>query len=123
MFKAGCKRQFLGMGSFIGEEKMDIGKAKQEAEDLVVRLREVVSTLRHVAPLPARETKREQLKAVSNSIRQLEQKNIPVPDDLQKLSGKLENELEKAEKHQVVLFFLREQLSQVLAEIGSAGHN
>ena len=123
MFKAGCKRQFLGMGSFIGEEKMDIGKAKQEAEDLVVRLREVVGTLRHVAPLPARETKREQLKAVSNSIRQLEQKKIPVPDDLQKLSGKLENELEKAEKHQVVLFFLREQLSQVLAEIGSAGHN
>ncbi len=101
---------------------MDIGKAKQEAEDLVVRLREVVSTLRHVAPLPERETKREQLKAVSNSIRQLEQKNIPVLDDLQRLRGKLEDELEKAEKHQVVVFFLREQLSQVLAEIGSAGH-
>jgi hypothetical protein len=119
-FKARYGKQFLAIASFIGEEQMDIGKAKQDAEDLVVRLREVVSTLRHVAPLPEREARREQLKAVTNSVKQLEQKSIPVPDDLQKLKSKLENELEKAEKHQVVLFFLREQLSQVLAEIGSA---
>jgi chromosome segregation ATPase len=110
------------MGSFIGEEHMDIGKAKQEAEDLVVRLREVVSTLRQAAPIPARETKREQLKAVSDSIRQLEHKHVPVPDDLQRLKGKLESAIDKVEKHQVVLYFLREQLSQVLAEIGTLGH-
>jgi len=100
---------------------MDISKAKQEAEDLVVRLREVVGTLRQAAPTPARETRREQLKAVSDSIRQLERKHVAVPDDLQRLKGKLDTELDKAEKHQVVLYFLREQLSQVLAEIGTSG--
>jgi hypothetical protein len=117
------ERAILEMGSAIGEEHMDIGKAKQEAEDLVVRLREVVSTLRQAAPTPARETKREQFKAVTDTIRQLEHKHVPVPGDLQKLKGKLEGELDKAEKHQVVLYFLREQLSQVLAEIGTSGHN
>jgi hypothetical protein len=110
------------VGSFVGEEQMDISKAKQEAEDLVVRLREVIGTLRQAAPMPERETKREQLKAVGDSIRQLERKHVPVPDDLQRLRGKLDTELDKAEKHQVLLYFLREQLSQVLAEIGTSGH-
>ena len=99
---------------------MEIGKAKEQAEDLVVRLRELVSTIRQSAPLPARETKREQLKAIGNSIQQLEHKNIPVPEDLRRLKTNLESEIEKAEKHQVVLYFLREQLSQILAEIGPA---
>ena len=96
---------------------MEINKAKDQAENLVVRVRELVNTLRQSAPLPEREAKREQLKAIGDSIQQLEQKNIPVPEDLLRLNNELKAEVEKAEKHQVVLYFLKEQLSQIFTEI------
>jgi hypothetical protein len=98
---------------------MKIGKAKEQAEDLVVRLRELVGTLRELGPLREQETQREQLKVIGNSIQHLEKKGVPVPEDLRGLKSKLESEIQDAEKQQVVLYFLREQLSQVLAEIGA----
>ena len=60
---------------------MDISKAKAKAEELVVRLRELVGVLRDSGPTP---------------------------------------EWEAAEKNQVLLFFLKEQLSQILDEVGGA---
>ena len=99
---------------------MEINKAKDQAENLVVKLRELVNTLRQSAPLPERGAKREQLKAIGDSVQQLQDKNVPVPEDLRRLQSSLKTELEKAEKHQVVLYFLKEQLSQILAEIGPA---
>jgi hypothetical protein len=100
---------------------MDIGKAKTKAEELVVRLRELVGVLREFGPTPQWDAQREQLRAIGSSIQQLEQKDVPVPEDLRKLKNKLESGIQNAEKQQVVLFFLKEQLSQILDEIGAAG--
>ncbi|MBW2108586.1 MAG: hypothetical protein JRI36_07990 [Deltaproteobacteria bacterium] len=97
---------------------MDITKAKGKAEELVVRLRELVGELRASAQAPEWETQREQLKVIGDSIQHLENKNVPVPADLKKLKSRLEAEIENAEKQQMLLLFLKEQLSQLLGEIG-----
>ena len=97
---------------------MEIGKAKEQAEALVLRLRELVGSLRQLAPAPEREGQREQLRVIDDSIQHLEKKGVPVPEELRRLKRKLQGEIQEAEKHQVLLYFLREQLSQVLAEIG-----
>lgn len=99
---------------------MEISKAKTKAEELVVRLRELVGVLRDSGPTPQWEARREQLRAIGNSIQQLEQKNVPVPEDLRKLKNKLEGGIQNVEKQQVILFFLKEQLSQILDEVGAA---
>jgi len=101
------------------EERMEISKAKERAENLVLKLRELVGVLRQFAPTPEREARKEQLKVVGNSIQHLESKGVAVPEDLRKLKNKLEAEIQGAEKNQVVLYFLRDELSQVLAEIGN----
>ncbi len=98
---------------------MEISKAKERAEDLVLKLRELVGTLRQFTPTPEREALREQLRVIGNSIQHLENKEVAVPEDLRTLKSKLEAEIQDAERHQVVLYFLREELSQVLAEIGN----
>jgi len=97
---------------------METTKAKEQAEDLVVRLRELVSTLCRSMPTAEREAQREQLRIIGESISHLENKSVPVPEELQNLKGKLETQIQSAEKHQVLLFFVKEQLSEILAEIG-----
>jgi len=99
---------------------MDISKAKGKAEELVVKLRELVGALRDSGPTPEWEAQKEQLKVIGNSIQHLEQKHVPVPEDLLKLKNRLESEMRDAEKNQVLLFFLKEQLSQILDEVGGA---
>lgn len=99
---------------------MDIGKAKVRAEELVVKLRELVGLLRDSDPTPEWEAQKEQLKAIGNSIQHLEQKNVSIPEDLLKLKNRLENQMRDTEKNQVLLFFLKEQLSQILNEVGGA---
>lgn len=97
---------------------MDISKAKGRAEELVVKLRELVGALRDSGASLEWEAQKEQIKAIGNSIQLLEQKHVPVPEDLLKLKNRLEREMRDAEKNQVLLFFLKEQLSQILDEIG-----
>ena len=97
---------------------MEMNKTKEKAEDLVLKLRELVGKLRQCAPAGERDAQRQQLKVIGDSILHMEQKNIPVPEDLRRLKKRLEGEIQDSEKHQVILYFLREQLSEVLAEIG-----
>jgi hypothetical protein len=97
---------------------MEITKAKEQAEDLVVRLRELVSVLCRSMPTAEREAQREQLRIIGESITHLEKKSVPVPEELEKLKGKLETQIQASEKHQVVLYFVKDQLSEILAEIG-----
>ena len=101
---------------------MEMSKAKTKAEELVVGLRELVGVLRDSGPPPQWEAQKEQLKAVGKSVQHLEQKGVPVPEDLRKLKNKLENGIQNAEKQQVLLFFLKEQLSQILKDVGAAAH-
>jgi len=98
---------------------MELTKAKEKAEDLVVQLRELIGLMRKSFPTAERETQKEQLKVIGTSIEHLEKKNVPVPEDLRRLQSKLDAEIQEGEKHQALLLFLREQLSKLLAEIGT----
>ena len=97
---------------------MEITKAKEQAEDLVVRLRELVSILCRSMPTAEQEAQREQLRIIEESITHLENKSVAVPEELEKLKGKLETQIQTTEKHQVLLYFVKEQLSEILNEIG-----
>jgi predicted transcriptional regulator len=92
---------------------------KREAEDLTAKLWSLVNKVCRSAGPPHLKTKREQLKVIKESIEQLSQKNIPVPDDLPKLKEALSEEIQNADRDQVILDFLREQLSQMLATINA----
>ncbi len=88
-----------------------------EAEDLAAKLRNLVDTVSKNGGLLRLKTKREQLKAISETIEQMGHKNVPVPDDLHEVKKSLTDEIEKGVRDQVVLYFLKEQLSQILATI------
>jgi hypothetical protein len=97
---------------------MDLNKAKEQAEDLIVQLRELIVSLRKCTPSKERDAQKEQLKVIGNSILHLENKGVPVPEDLIKLKDKLDIEIQDAEKHQLLLYFLKEQLVNVLSDLG-----
>lgn len=99
---------------------MDLNKAKEQAEDLLLKLRELIATLRKEATVPEREAKREQLRVITGSVQQLEDKDIPIPEDLARLKANLEEEMDKVEKNKVVIYFLREQLTQIHGELSAA---
>jgi hypothetical protein len=99
---------------------MEMTKAKEKAEDLIVQLRELVASLRKSVPTEDSDAQKEQLRVIGDSIQHLESKTVPVPDDLFKLKKKLEVEIRAAEKNQVLLFFLKEQLGQILSDVGNS---
>ncbi len=90
---------------------------KREAEDLSSKLWSLINAVSKSAGLPQIKAKREQVRVISESIEQLTRGNVPVPDDLPRLKKTLTDETEKAEGDQVVLYFLKEQLAQMLAAI------
>lgn len=90
---------------------------RREAEDLTAKLKDLVNAISKNAGLPLLKTKRRQLKAINETIEQLGHENVPVPDDLYGLKQNLADDIEKAVGDQVVLYFLKEELSQILATI------
>lgn len=90
---------------------------KREAEELITKLRNIIITVSKSADQPELRTKREQLKVINESIQQCTDRKLPVPDDLPKLRKSLIDGIEKGEKDHLVLYFLKEQLSQMLAAI------
>jgi hypothetical protein len=98
-----------------------LAKVRKEAEDLTAKLWNLVNAVSENGGVPLLKAKREQLKAVSESIEQLSRKNVPVPDDLHGLKKSLTDEIEKVVSDQVVLYFLKEQLSQILDTIENNG--
>jgi predicted transcriptional regulator len=101
----------------VQKEAADLSKIQREAEDLAQKLWRVVSAVSKSSGGPQLKAKREQLKVINESIDQLSQRQVPVPDDLPRLKKSLAEEIEKADKDQVILFFLKEQLSQMLAAL------
>jgi hypothetical protein len=99
------------------EKTTEVGTMLREAEDLAKSLWNVINTVVKSMEQPHLKAKREQIKVINESIRQLADKNVPVPEDLDTLKNSLSDEVEKADKDQLVLFFLREQLSQMLTKI------
>jgi hypothetical protein len=98
-----------------------LAKVRKEAEDLTAKLWNLVNAVSENGGVPLLKAKREQLKAVSESIEQLSRKNVPVPDDLHGLKKSLTDEIERVVSDQVVLYFLKEQLSQILDTIENNG--
>ncbi|MBW1860190.1 MAG: hypothetical protein JRI70_09000 [Deltaproteobacteria bacterium] len=98
-------------------EAEDLSKVQREVEDLSAKLWSIINAVSKSSGVPQLKTKREQLKVISESIAQLSQRKVPVPDDLPRLKQSLSEEIEKADKDQVILFFLKEQLSQMLATL------
>ena len=94
---------------------------RKEAEDLTAKLWNLVNAVSENGGVPLLKAKREQLKAITDSIEQLSRKNVPVPDDLHGLKKSLTDEIEKVVSDQVVLYFLKEQLSQILDTIENNG--
>ena len=92
---------------------------QREAEDIAKSLWNVINTVSKSSGLQDLKAKREQLKVINESIEQLSKKNVSVPENLQRLNKTLTDEVENSDKDHVVLFFLREQLSQMLAKIES----
>lgn len=90
---------------------------KREAEELITKLRNIIITVSKSAGQPELRTKREQLKVINESIQQCTDRKVPVPDDLPKLRKSLIDAIEKGEKDHLVLYFLKEQLSLMLAAI------
>ena len=90
---------------------------KREAEELITKLRHIIITVSKSAGQPELRTKREQLKVINESIQQCTDRKLPVPDDLPKLRKSLIDDIEKGEKDNLVLYFLKDQLSQMLAAI------
>ena len=99
------------------KEAEDVSKIQRIAEDLAAKLWSVINSVAKSSGGPKLKAKREQLKVISDSIDQLSQRNVPVPEDLPRLKKSLSEEIEKADKDQVILFFLKEQLSQMLATL------
>jgi predicted transcriptional regulator len=96
---------------------MEGSKVQREAEDLTAKLWSLIKAASKSAGLAQLKAKREQLKVVGESIEQLSRNNVPVPDELPRLQKTLTEEIEKVDKEQVVLFFLKEQLSQMLSTL------
>jgi hypothetical protein len=90
---------------------------KREAEDLTKSLWNLINTVVKSMEQPQLKAKREQVKVINESIQQLTNKNVPVPEDLHTIKNTLAAEVEKADKDQLILFFLREQLSQMSAKV------
>jgi hypothetical protein len=94
-----------------------LAEVRREAEDLTEKLKALVNEISKNAGLPLLKTKRRQLKAINETIEQLGRENVPVPDDLYGLKQNLADDIEQAVGDQVVLYFLKEELSQILATI------
>ena len=90
---------------------------KREAEELITKLRNLIIAATKSTGQPELKTKREQLKVINESIQQFTDRKVPVPEDLPKLRKSLINEIETGEKDHLVLYFLKEQLTQMLAAI------
>jgi hypothetical protein len=90
---------------------------RSEAENLTAKLKNLVRVVSKDTGLPLLKTKRKQLKAINETINKLRHENVPVPDGLFMLGQSLADDIEKAVGDQVVLHFLKEELSQILATI------
>jgi len=90
---------------------------RNEAEDLITKLWNLVNALSKNPGLRHLTTRREQVKVISEAIEKLRGKNVHVPDDLHGLKKSLTDEIEKTVADLVVLKFVKAQLLQMSATI------
>ncbi len=97
---------------------MDVGEMKQRTGQLTDQLLELACAVHDLLSGPDTEAKREQLRAICSSIRQLEKRDVPVPDDLRRIKTDLTASLAVVDEAQVVKDLLQKQLLDVLEMLG-----
>lgn len=97
---------------------MDIGEMKQHTEQLMAQVLELAAAVNDIPSGPDAEAKRQQLRAICGSIRQLETRDVPVPDDLRRIKTNLASSLAAEDEAQQVKKLLRERLLSALNLLG-----
>ena len=93
---------------------MDVSEMKQRAEELTDEVLELAGAIDDLLSSPDTEAKREQLRAICASIRQLEKKDVPVPDDLRRIKTDLTASLSVVDEAQEIKELLGKKLLDVL---------
>jgi hypothetical protein len=97
---------------------MDTNEMKQQVEELLGKLRQLVEIIEQVGVNPNLLAKSEQLRVVCISIRQLERKGIEVPDELRQIKTSLTAELSEVENADGIRSLLSSELAQVQSRLG-----
>lgn len=90
---------------------------KQKAERIIKELKELIEEVLYVKGKEDLFHKIEQLKVVNESIEQLEEKDVMVPDDLRRLKSELSSETGKHRESYDVLNYLAEELKKIERDI------
>lgn len=91
---------------------------KEQAEQLVESVQDLVETLQQATGQNDLDEKRKQLKAVSRSVSQLEKQGVSVPDELRHLKMDLASDLGVVDEAEATLSFLALELGQLIDAIG-----
>lgn len=97
---------------------MDAGEMKQRAGQLGDQLVELAQSVDKLLSAPETNARREQLRAICDSICRLEKRDVPVPDDLRRIKTDLTSSLAGVDEAQEVKELLRKRLLEVLAMLG-----
>jgi len=93
---------------------VDFGEMKQRAEELTDQLLELAGAVDDLLSGPETDAKREQLKVICASIRQLEKKAVPIPDDLRRIKTDLTGALAVVDEAEKIRTLLGKKLLDVL---------
>ncbi len=101
---------------------MDVDELRQQAEQLLDQLLELASAVEDISNPQDAGAKREQLRAICVSVRQLERRNVAVPDDLRRIKTDLTSSLAVVEEAEQIKELLRKQLLDLLELLGGSSN-
>ena len=96
---------------------MDIGEARQKADELTAKLAELVDSLQELLGSPETATKRKQLRAICESIGRLQRSGVPVPDDFRRIKTDLTGCVAVAEQADELKSRLIAKLTEALRKL------
>ena len=91
---------------------------KEQAEQLVENVQELIESLQQVSLQNGLDEKRVQLKAVSKSIQHLEKQEVAVPDELRHLKMDLASDLGMVDEAEATLGYLSHELTKLIDTVG-----
>lgn len=90
-----------------------------EIDNLLSPIRNLIENMKTETPIEELDLKLKQLKAINNTIQQLESKNVPVPSDFRGMKITLLSEVDRLERSSIVLAELRRRLLDIIKDIDS----
>ena len=92
---------------------------REQAEQIILQLRELLECLEEVGSQPDLEDKRLRFNGVTKAIQQLESGHVPVPVELRKLKSDLSEEVGAASEAERVWAYLRNELTSLMGRLGT----